>query len=34
VMGQEHGRGHADEAASSDEDGHFVVRHEFHIRAE
>ena len=30
VMREEHGRGHADEAASGDEDGDFVVRHEFH----
>ena len=34
VMGQEHGHGHADQAASGDEDAHFVVRYEFPIRAE
>jgi len=30
MMREEHGRRHADEAASGDEDGDFVVRHEFH----
>src|SRR6185503_2013063 len=30
MMREEHGRGHADEAASGDEDGDFEVRHEFH----